>query len=310
MRYNLNLISPSGYGSSNACSLALCNWQTLGHNLCNAEILHRKHLRFGGIDIERIQDFNPHISNYYIDKQKVNILMPVRGGYGLNRIIDSVNWHKLADFVHSNDLKIVGHSDFNLVNLALLSLTNTCSFCGPMFASDFGHDEVNQFMLDNFNDAMQGKELNLVIKSFNNINSNTQEKISGILWGGNLAMLTTILGTKYCPKIKDGVLFLEDINEHPYRIERMLHQLYAHKILQQQKAIIFADFSDYKLTPYDNGYDFGTVLNYWAHKLKNVNIFSGLQFGHIRSKSTLKIGAMADIIYAQAQDNYILKIKN
>ena len=75
-----------------------------------------------------------------------------------------------------------------------------------------------------------------------------------MLWGGNLAMLASLVGTPWLPQVKGGILFLEDVNEHPYRVERMLTQLLYAGVLQQQKAIVLGQFTNYKPVPHDKGF--------------------------------------------------------
>ncbi len=92
------------------------------------------------------------------------------------------------------------------------------------------------------------------------------------------------------PHIERGILFIEDINEHPYRVERMLLQLWHAGLLKDQQAILLGDFSGYKLTDYDNGYDFATMAG-WLSDRFGMPILQGLPFGHIRDKVTLPVGA-------------------
>jgi muramoyltetrapeptide carboxypeptidase len=115
--------------------------------------------------------------------------------------------------------------------------------------------------------------------------------VSGVLWGGNLTMLTHLVGTSYLPRIEGGILFIEDVNEHPYRIERMLLQLFYAGMLNQ-KAIVLGDFSSYRLSEYDNGYDFDAMLDYLRARL-GVPVLHGLPFGHTRDKATLAVGCQA-----------------
>jgi len=99
-----------------------------------------------------------------------------------------------------------------------------------------------------------------------------------------------LLGTPWMPAIKNGILFIEDVNEHPYRVERMLLQLSQAGILDRQRAIVLGDFSGYKLTDYDNGYDFTQMLSYMRERL-SIPILQGLPFGHMKDKVTLPVGA-------------------
>ena len=82
------------------------------------------------------------------------------------------------------------------------------------------------------------------------------------MWGGNLSVLVSLLGTPYFPEIKGGILFLEDVGEHPYRIERMLTQLLHAGVLARQKAIVLGQFTEFKLVPHDRGYKLQTVVNW------------------------------------------------
>jgi muramoyltetrapeptide carboxypeptidase len=92
------------------------------------------------------------------------------------------------------------------------------------------------------------------------------------------------------PTVQDGILFIEDVNEHPYRVERMLLQLAHAGVLRQQRAIVLGDFSGYRLTEYDNGYDFNQMLSYLRMRFE-LPIMQGLPFGHMKDKLTLPVGA-------------------
>jgi muramoyltetrapeptide carboxypeptidase len=118
--------------------------------------------------------------------------------------------------------------------------------------------------------------------------------VRGTLWGGNLTMLTSLLGTKWFPKVEGGILFLEDIGEHPYRLERMLLQLLQAGVLARQGAIMFGDFSGYQLAANDNGYSFDVVVQY-IRQLTDTPVLTGLPFGHCRDKLTLPVGGVAEI---------------
>jgi muramoyltetrapeptide carboxypeptidase len=129
-------------------------------------------------------------------------------------------------------------------------------------------------------------------------------KASGILWGGNLTVLTGLIGTPYLPGNKQtqgGILFLEDVNEHPYRIERMLMQLLDAGILANQSAILLGGFSAYRLYDNDRGYALESAINAISKRLPdNIPLLSGLPFGHQVDKLTLPVGAQANVQYDAA----------
>ena len=124
------------------------------------------------------------------------------------------------------------------------------------------------------------------------------------LWGGNLAVLSAMVGTPYLPQIKSGVLFLEDVAEHPYRVERMLTQLLHAGILSQQKAIVLGQFTEYKLVPHDKGFKLQTVVDWLRSQLK-IPVLTNLPYGHVATKVLLPVGASVDLV-VQGRDALLL----
>ena len=115
------------------------------------------------------------------------------------------------------------------------------------------------------------------------------------MWGGNLAMVVSLLGTPYFPRIDGGILYVEDIGEHPYRVERLLLQLQQAGVLERQRALVLGDFSGYKLGANDNGYDFDTMLAHLRATLP-IPVISGLSFGHIPRRVTIPFGAQGRLV--------------
>ena len=115
------------------------------------------------------------------------------------------------------------------------------------------------------------------------------------LWGGNLSVLCSLLGSPYFPTVQGGILFLEDVAEHPYRIERMLTQLLHAGVLARQKAIVLGQFTDYKRVPHDRGFTLQSVVNWLRSQLK-VPVLTGLPFGHVPTKVLLPVGACCDLL--------------
>jgi muramoyltetrapeptide carboxypeptidase len=103
------------------------------------------------------------------------------------------------------------------------------------------------------------------------------------------------MGTEYFPKIDGGILYLEDIAEHPYRVERMLLQLMQAGVLERQQAIVLGDFSGYRLAPSDNGYNFDEMLAFLRATLP-CPVLTGLEFGHIPRRVTIPFGAQAHLV--------------
>ena len=219
-------------------------------------------------------------------RDDVDIIMAARGGYGLSRLLDRIDYDLLAQAK-----KIyVGHSDFTALLLALYAKRSVVTFAGPNAAYDFGAEVVSNYTAENFFRLLQSPQVNIAISATNPYDLTT----GGILWGGNLALVAALVGTSYLPEIENGILFLEDINEHPYRVERMLYQLFHAGILQRQRAILLGDFSGYQLFPNDAGYDLVNVVEHFRARLA-IPVLTGLPFGHVRDKLTLPVGGLCEL---------------
>ncbi|OZI58468.1 LD-carboxypeptidase [Bordetella genomosp. 1] len=239
-----------------------------------------QHQRFAGTDKQRLAGLERAI------KQKHPIVMATRGGYGLSRLLPAIDWKAMAD----SGKRFVGMSDFTAFNLALLAQTGAESYTGVTAVRDYGLKKTDELTLALFGELMRGE---LEILSFETRDADPVDA-RGVLWGGNLAMVTALLGTPYLPRVRGGILFLEDVAEHPYRVERMLIQLHQAGILARQKAIVLGHFSDYKLAPHDQGYDLPEVVK-WLRREVKVPVITGLPYGHVDTKATLPIGRKVGI---------------
>ncbi|MBS0307537.1 MAG: muramoyltetrapeptide carboxypeptidase [Proteobacteria bacterium] len=274
------IVAPGGYAPDEAAlmrGIALLEAQgCCVHNYYNPR---QKHQRFGGTDEARVAQLHAAAAN-----PDVKIVLALRAGYGMTRILPALDLDLLA---HSGKL-FVGYSDFTALQMALLKRNGTITFAGPMMCDDFNREDVSSFTMSHFWRCMT-QDTQVIEWT---ADGNPAVDVAGTLWGNNLAMLVNLLGTPYFPQIDGGILFLEDINEHPFRIERMLLQLESAGVLARQKAIVLGDFSGGRLSDYDNGYNFDTMLAYLRARF-SLPVLTGLPFGHIRDKLTLPIGAQA-----------------
>ena len=245
--------------------------------------------RFAASDGERVAQLYAALDN-----PDVHLIMALRGSYGLSRILPTIDFDKIA---RSGKL-LVGYSDFNALQLAMLAKTGTASLCGPMLCNDFTREDLRDYTQHQFKNAIAMRSIHAGFET--DLAQNID--VTGVLWGGNLAMICHLIGTEYMPQIDGGILFVEDIAEHPYRIERMMLQLHFAGILQRQKAIIFGNFSGYRLAPQDNGYDFAAMLSYLRQTI-TTPIITGLPFGHCDDKASLMQGAMARLVIAEKSVN-------
>lgn len=220
-------------------------------------------------------------------RDDLDVVMITRGGYGVSRLLDRIDWPLIERSV-KRGCRWVGYSDFTAFQLALLAQSGQPSFTGPTVNADFAEGRPDPFTLAQFETLLDGHVPEV---SWSDTTPSDVEipELQGVLWGGNLAMIASLVGTPYLPQIDGGLLFLEDVSEHPYRIERLLHQLFYAGVLQRQQAIILGAFSDWKPAPHDGGYDLTAVVQYWRNRL-STPILGGLPFGHIPARAVLGIG--------------------
>ena len=287
----LTLFTPSGVVAQAApLRRAARRLSALGFAVHVDEAALARQQRFGGSDEVRLAAL------HRVAAAAPAVAMGTRGGYGLTRLLDRIDWAAIARSVERGT-RWVGHSDLTALQLGLLAHARGVTWAGPLACYDFGraaeeHGEkrieaVDEVTRDCFVEAMRG-ELEAV--GFRTEAGFDGLLARGTLWGGNLCMVQSLLGTPHWPKIKGGVLFLEDVNEHPYRVERMLLQLHQAGVLDAQNAVLLGAFSDWRKSPLDRGYTLKTVIAQLRGATRTP-ILTGLPFGHVPTKVCLPVGA-------------------
>lgn len=282
----LTIFSPAGVVAAAApLRRAAKRLAGLGFDVTVDESALEKHQRFAGDDEIRLAAL------HRIARAAPSIAMAARGGYGLTRLLDRIDWKLLA---HSAEhgTRWVGYSDMTALQLGLLAHAKATSWAGPMACADFGADALDEVTPDCFVEAMSG-ELEAV--GFRTEAGFDGLERKGTLWGGNLCVLNALLGTPHFPKVKGGVLFVEDVNEHPYRIERSLLQLHQAGVLDAQKAIVLGAFTEYRKSPLDRGYTLKSAVEH-LRSVTKVPILTGLPFGHVPTKLTLPVGRKVTLL--------------
>ncbi len=259
----------------------------LGYEVELDEAVLATHMRFAGEDEVRLAAIHRAAAS------GADLALISRGGYGLTRLLPGIRYKEVAKAIHRG-LRFVGLSDFTAFQNAVLAETGEVTWSGPALGEDFGVDgEPDDIMVDCFQDLAsgQGEGTGWVRPK---AEAAVDVEARGLLWGGNLTVLTALAGTPWMPKVKNGILFLEDVHEHPYRVERMLTQLLYAGVLGRQKAILLGHFTNYKAVPHDKGYKLQTVVD-WLRGQVKAPVLTGLPFGHVRTKVCLPVGAKVEL---------------
>lgn len=287
----LRIFASSGFAEDNSrIETAFNRLTNAGFTVSNQTAAYRRFQRFAGSDAERIADFQD-IATGRVPAPKV--LMGLRGGYGAVRLLPKIDWDRLSAKMREQQTLLFGFSDVTAIQLALMSQgSGMPSFAGPMLYGDFSKNPPNSYTMDSFIQTTTHNQTTIVVSEFQ---SQPVRNIDGILWGGNLSVLASLAGSPYIPQIKGGILFLEDVAEQPYRIERMFYTLLLAGILKNQQAIVLGDFRMGNLRDsYDNSYNLSSIANSIARAV-NIPVYTGFPFGHISNKNTFPLGAYAQL---------------
>jgi muramoyltetrapeptide carboxypeptidase len=245
-----------------------------------------------GTDAERVED----IREMFSDK-KVKAIFCLRGGYGAFRLLDKIDYK----LIRNNPKIFVGFSEITALQLAFLKKANLITFAGPMVLPNFSK-EVSTYTEENFWSLItSSKKIGKVqLDRLTNLRKLNSGIASGRIVGGNLAVLTSLLGTGYLPDLKNKILLLEDISEPPYKIDRMLNQLRLNQVFKKVKGIILGSFVD--CSESNERKKSLTLEEIWSDYFSSVNIpvIRSFPHGHIKDFLTVPIGTKIKFNATQA----------
>jgi len=298
-KQRIYLFSPSSaVREKPAVRRGIARLKALGHDVELDPDLFATHMRFAGDDATRVAAIARAAAS------GADVAMIARGGYGLTRLLPALPYKAVARAI-DRGMRFVGHSDFTAFQQAVLAETGRVTWSGPAVGADFGVEgEPDEIMQACFEDLVSGQGEGTGWQLPRPEAAAQPLQAKGVLWGGNLAMLAALVGTPWLPKVKGGILFLEDVSEHPYRIERMLTQLLYAGILGRQKAILLGTFTNWQPYPHDKGFRLGTVVE-WLRGQVKCPVLTGLPFGHVPTKVCLPVGAKVTLA-VEGRDAFVL----
>jgi muramoyltetrapeptide carboxypeptidase len=284
------VVAPSGYlPDPKVIDRAAAFFAARGWTVEAGESVFAREERFAGRDDLRLAD----LQRFAVDPA-LDVVLTARGGYGITRILERVDFTAIK----ARAPVMVGYSDFTAFHLAYLARGGV-SFAGPS-AGDFGARTPDPFTVEHFFGVLQNRCYAVEFDA-----EGPACKAEGRLWGGNLALVCALIGTPFLPRVRGGILFLEDVNEAAYRIERMLIQLAQAGILERQRVILLGAFESVPPMPNDNGYSLASVVKF-LRTLSEVPVVAGLPFGHVARKLTLPVGGRAALTVRRGRAQLVL----
>jgi len=290
----IGIVSPaSAIFESEPYEIAQETFEAMGLKVKFGEHVNARYGHLAGTDEERAGDLNAMFKD-----SSVNAIIALRGGSGSARILDKLDY----EAIKKNPKIFIGYSDITALHLAIFQMTGLVTFHGPIAVSSW-----NAFSRESFEKLLFGKEKllyenpseipeNQLVQTENRIRTITPGTAKGQLLGGNLSVLTGIMGSPYFPTDwSNKILYLEDVGEEIYAIDRMFSQLELGGVFKQIKGFIFGKCNDCDAG--GSGYGSLTLEEVIDHYIKPLRIpaYSGAMFGHVADNSTIPNGIEAEI---------------
>lgn len=246
-----------------------------GYNVVISDTCKTSHRYMAGNnDDECIKAFHDFFSN-----DKIDAIVAARGGYGTLRLLNKINW----DIIKNNPKIFAGYSDITILLNMIFKKTGLITFHSAMANGDFAN-EVQDYTKESFFKTVKGETTFYQAENPKTFYSGITK---GTLWGGNLATLTSLCGIDFIPQ-KELILFIEDLNEPIYKIDKMLTQLFNIEDARTNvKGIAIGEFKDI-----ENKAELNEIIKEFANELK-IPICDGFKITHNKIKDTIPVGAKA-----------------
>lgn len=261
--------------------------EKLGYQVKVGQNVGKEEGYLAGNDSERLTDLHEMFKS-----KDVKAIFSVRGGYGSGRLLDTLDYN----LIKKNPKIFVGYSDITALQLSIFKKTGLITFAGPMLATDFS-GKINKYTEENFwkvitSNKKIGKLHNPREEKFFSL---TKGRGEGKILGGNLAVLTSIMGTEFFPVFKDTILIIEDIGEQPYRVDRLLNQLKLAKIFEQINGVILGRFVDcYETDKTKKSIELNSVISHYFADLK-IPVLYSFSHGHVKENLTIPFGVKTKV---------------
>ena len=280
----IGIIAPASCTTYEKVLEAKKNIEDMGYQVILGECTKKQWYSYAGTDEERAEEIN----SFFADKN-IDAIICMRGGYGSNRLIELLDF----EIIKRNSKIFVGYSDITTLHIALNEKANLITFHGPMAVSNFTGN-YNRDTYENFIEILSNSKYEQSIKNITKeLKVLNEGRAKGKLVGGNLATLIATLGTEYDLDYNGKILFLEDIGEKTYKIDRFLNQLKKHGVFEKIEGLVLGDF---KNCIQDSEKDM-TLLEVFQNYFKELKkpVIYNFESGHSEPMLTLPLGAICEI---------------
>ncbi len=296
----IGLITPAGVIKQRDWDQLIKNLEILGLKARYSKSIFSVYKEYlAGSDEKRIEELH----KIYTDKE-VKAVLAVRGGYGCSRIAEGIDY----DLIRKYPKPLIGYSDLTFLQFALykkLQIPSLHGITGNRRFSYYTRKLIQEYLFEDHPQMVLTSKESEIHKY-----TPKQESYKGILIGGNLTILLSLLGTPFDIPWDDAVIFIEEINEPVYKVDRMLQQLFQAGKFQKVQAVLFGKFSE------SNGHDFQTNALYEQriHEIikekflpRQIPYIFGLSFGHIQKQMILPFGTPVTVDFTDASIHFLRK---
>lgn len=254
--------------------------QGKGYTIRTGDNINKTYGYFAGTESERLDDLHDLYT-----APDVEMIICTRGGWGGLRMVNRLSYQ----IVSENPKPLVGYSDITTLHLAIYKMAGIPSLSGPMVAVEMAKG-IHPFTEKHFWGQVYNKERQYVF-NYSETGAKTMlaGKAEGILLGGCLSMVAGLLGTPFCPDYTDKILFIEDVGEKPYKIDRYLAQLMQAGVLAGIKGLILGDFIDCEAEKDETSFTIAQLIDHYFSDAKYPVIYN-FPYGHGEVKFTMPIG--------------------
>jgi len=285
----IGLITPGSYISDASLEKAVSNLESLGFRVKPGKNIRERYGFVAGTDEQRLSDLHA-----MFEDNQVSGIWCARGGYGCSRLLPDLDYK----LIKTHPKVLIGYSDITALIQAIQLKTGLVGFHGPVAASD-----MTTYTVHYFSEVVMEGRSPLVITGPEVSDSATADPVSyvirpgqsrGILAGGNLSLLAALSGTPYALDARDKIVFVEEVGEAPYRIDRMLTQLKQSGGMAAASGLVFGTFADCEAADAENSLSLRQTLEGQVAPL-GIPADYGHAIGHISNLCTLPVGIMASL---------------